>query len=215
MKRILVSTLILCMMAGVIHAQEKDDFQFGIRMGAQFSKLKGEGNSPKTTFESKHSKALIGPAFGFIFEIPVNAYFEIRPELNFGSQGQRFKNGNSVYSKWMGYVQVPVLLRGQYGNDKVRGFLQVGPQIGYGTFILDRFRSGSDIKDKNSYSFKDQSAKPFDAGIAIGVGAEFPAAKGMEVEARYYGGFTDINDSPITTFKTRNQSVHLTVAFKF
>lgn len=215
MKKILASTLILCMMVGVIHAQEKDDFQFGVRMGAQFSKLKGESVNSSNNFESKYSKSLIGPAFGFIFEIPVNAYFEIRPELNFGSQGQRFKNGKNVYSKWMGYVQVPILLRGQYGNDKVRGFVHVGPQFGYGTFILDRFRNGSDIISKTSKSFKDSPFKPFDAGIAIGVGAEFPAAKGMEVEARYYGGFTDINDSPITTFKTRNQSVHLTVAFKF
>lgn len=214
MKKIVLSFFALTMLLSVSFAAEKDPFQFGVRMGAQFSKIKGEGKNTGE-FESKYSKALVGPAFGFLFEIPVNAYFEIRPELNFGSQGQRFKSKDLVYSYWMGYVQVPVLLRGQYGNDKVRGFVHVGPQIGYGTFILDRFRGNNIKTQKESYSFKDMKLKPFDAGMTFGAGAEFPSAKGMEIEARYYHGLTDINDTGIKSFKTRNSSVHLTVALKF
>lgn len=215
MKKIIASALLVGSLFSAAHAAEKDDFQFGIRMGAQFSKLKGESDLGPN-FESKYAKSLVGPAFGFIFEIPVHANFEIRPELNFGSQGQKFAlPGDIKVNNWMGYVQVPVLFRGQYGSDKVRGFLQAGPQFGYGAFILSRAKDGNGNKEKEADSFSDQNLKPFDAGIAIGAGVEFPAANGIEIEARYYGGMANINDYGIDGLKTKNQSVSLTVAFKF
>lgn len=222
MKKIIASALLVGSLFSAAQAAEKDDFQFGIRLGAQFSNVKGNIITPNPlgvvgaiVAAKDESKALIGPAFGFIFEIPVHANFEIRPEINFGSQGRRFQDGDVVYSQWLGSVQVPVLFRGQYGNETVRGFVQAGPQFGYGAFLLDRFRNGNDIQEKNSYSLKDVKLKPFDAGISVGAGVEFPALKGMEVEARYYAGLTDINDHPLVSEKTTNQSVSLTVAFKF
>jgi|GEM_PF-3909444 len=214
MRKISILTLFCLTVLTAAVAGEKDDFQFGIRLGAQFSNIKGDvDNGPQ--FTSQYAKSLVGPAFGFIFEIPVLEYFEIRPELNFGSQGQRFKVNDLVYSKWMGYVQVPILFRGQYGSDKVRGFAHVGPQFGFGTFILDRLRNNDGIQEKHSYSFSDQKLKPFDAGIAFGAGVEFPSVKGMEVEARYYAGLANINDYGVSGLKTRNNSLHLTVSFKF
>ncbi len=213
MKKILTSTLALCMMIGIVFANGKDDFQFGIRMGMQFSNLI---EKPSGLDEmSDYKKMLVGPAFGFVFEIPVLEYFEIRPELNFGSQGVRYKDEDLVYSYWMGYVQVPIFLRGQYGTEKVRGFLQVGPQFGYGTFIMDRLR-GKNIKtEKESYTFKESYMKPFDAGLSIGAGVEFPSAKGVELEARYYAGMKNISDSGLKGHSIKNQSVHFTLTLKF
>lgn len=215
MKKLLASLILVSIILGTSHAAEKDDFQFGIRMGAQFSKLKGE-STDGPGFESKYLKSLAGPTFGFIFEIPITSYLEIRPELNFGSQGFKFAFPNdSKYNFWMGYVQVPVLIRGQFGGEKVRGFVHVGPQFGYGTFILERTKDANGEKDKKSHTFKDAKLKPFDAGLSVGAGVEFPAAKGMEVELRYYAGLKDINDNPLFKDKSKNQSLYLTVAFKF
>ncbi|MCO5248379.1 MAG: PorT family protein [Chitinophagales bacterium] len=219
MKRILSTVFSIALLGFYMntYAADKDNFQFGVRMGAQFSKLAAGDDADKIfNQDSKYAKSLVGPAFGFIFEIPVMANFEIRPELNFGSQGQRFKLPNDItYSYWMGYVQVPILLRGQFGNETVRGFLHAGPQFGYGTFILDRLLMKGGEKQKESYSFDDQKLKPFDAGIAIGVGAEFPKVAGMEVEVRYYLGMSNINDYGIKDLETKNRSLHLTLAFKF
>lgn len=214
MKKFLATALIAGALFSFSHAAEKDKFQFGIKMGAQFSKLKGE--SEIANFESGNAKNLVGPTLGFIFEIPVHANFEIRPELNFGSQGQRLNlPADHVFSLWMGYIQVPVLFRGQFGSDKVRGFLQAGPQFGYGAFALTRLRKGRENLERESLTFEELRLKPFDAGISLGIGVEFPAAKGMELEVRYYGGLTDINDTGIESFKTKNQSLHLTLGFKF
>lgn len=215
MKKLFATLLLAATLIGVSQAAEKDDFQFGIRLGMQFSEVKGfseNGNS----FTSKNAKSLAGPAFGFIFEIPITSYLEIRPELNFASQGQKFDIPNiGKRNFWMGYVQVPVLLRGQFGNEKVRGFVHVGPQFGYGTFILDRVKLENGDKDKESYTFKERKLKPFDAGITFGTGVEFPAAKGMELEVRYYAGLANINDYGVDGLKTQNRSLHLTLAFKF
>jgi opacity protein-like surface antigen len=215
MKKLLSTILLAAVLVGSSSAADKDDFQFGIRMGAQFSKLKGSAEKGPN-FESKNSRSLAGPTFGFLFEIPINEYLEIRPELNFGSQGQKFDIPNvGKYNYWMGYVQVPILIRGQYGNEKVRGFVHLGPQFGYGTFILDRVKFEDGTKDKESYSFKEQKLKPFDAGIAVGAGVEFPAAKGIELEVRYYAGLANINDYGVDGLKTQNQSIYLTLNIKF
>ena len=215
MKKLFSTLLLSALLIGSSFAAEKDDFQFGIRMGAQFSKLKGSSevisNSDKIDL-----KSLAGPTFGFIFEIPINEYLEIRPELNFGSQGRKFVDvRDTKYNYWMGYVQVPLLVRGQYGNETVRGFVQVGPQFGYGAFILDRFKDANDNKVKESYSFKEQKLKPFDAVITVGAGVEFPDAKGIEVEVRYYAGLTDINDYGIDGIDTKNTALYLTLNIKF
>jgi hypothetical protein len=41
MKKLLSTILLAAVLVGSSSAADKDDFQFGIRMGAQFSKLKG------------------------------------------------------------------------------------------------------------------------------------------------------------------------------
>lgn len=214
MKKLLSTLLLAAVLIGSSSAADKDDFQFGIRMGAQFSKVKGISDI-NTNSNSKVSKSLAGPTFGFIFEIPINEYLEIRPELNFGSQGFKFKYSNDdKYNFWMGYVQVPILIKGQYGNEKVRGFVNLGPQFGYGAFILERTKDSDEKKVKESYTFKEREFKPFDAGIAVGAGVEFPAAKGIELEVRYYAGLLNFNDSDEIK-EYRNSSLYLTLNIKF
>lgn len=200
----------LCMVLMAAKAGEKDDFSFGIRLGGQSSDVKGW---PKATlgFENKR---LLGPTMGFIFEIPVLEYFEIRPEVNFASQGTRVTKGDYVFSTWLGYVQVPVLLRGQYGNDKVRGFVHFGPQFGAGAFVFDREKNGDEIIKKTSDSFKDRNWKAFDAGLAFGAGVEFPSAKGLELELRYYSGLSNFQEREQFQ-ELKNNSLQFTLGVKF
>jgi hypothetical protein len=193
-------------------AQDKDKFNFGFRMGVSFADV-----SPN---ELKDAKKLVSPTAGFLFEIPILEYLEIRPELNFGSQGFRIKTGSNVYSRWLGYAQVPILIRGQYGNDKVRGFVQAGPQFGYGAFVLDRsMNKDTDDKEKDSYTFDELKYNAFDMGLAGGVGVEFPKAGHLELELRFYKGFSDLNDwgsggRPDGTDKLTNNALTVSLAFK-
>jgi hypothetical protein len=202
-------------------AQDKDKFNFGFRMGVSFADV----NFPNKTDAAKQ---LVSPTAGFIFEIPILEYLEIRPEINFGSQGFRSKVGSLTNSTWMGYGQIPILIRGQYGSEKVRGFIQAGPQFGYGAFILTRTidKDNDDIKNKESYNFDEvklnQSAigvNAFDMGIVGGAGVELPKAGHLELELRFYKGFSDLNDwgsngRPNGVDKLTNSSLTLSLAFK-
>jgi hypothetical protein len=213
MKRL--STILMSMLlACSVFAGEKDQFQVGLKMGGMFSDVSGDFKKTLPFGGVGEWKKLIGPQLGLVFEIPIIEYLEIRPEINFGSQGFRAVNGDAVLSTWMGYVQVPVLLRGQYGNEKVRGFAHVGPQFGYGLFVFDRLRNGSEVIEKTSDSFKDRNFKPFDAGLAFGAGVEFPSAKGLELELRYYTGFTNFNDIENAP-ELKNNSLMLSLGIKF
>ena len=212
----LTTLLLLCMVLMTAKAGEKDDFSFGIKLGGMISDVDTDFKKVKPTVlgDVGDWKKLIGPQFGFIFEIPVLEYFEIRPEVNFASQGNRAVAGEKVLSTWLGYVQVPILLRGQYGSDVVRGFVHVGPQFGAGIFVFDRERNGDEIIDKTSDSFKDRNWKAFDAGIAFGAGVEFPSAKGLELELRYYKGLSNFENKEGAP-SIKNNSLQFSLGVKF
>lgn len=210
----LTTLLLLCMVLMTAKAGEKDDFSFGIKLGGMISDIDSDFKNTKPFGGAGDWKKLIGPQFGFIFEIPVLEYFEIRPEVNFASQGLREVNGDIVKSTWLGYVQVPILLRGQYGSDIVRGFVHVGPQFGAGAFVFDRLRNGDEVIEKTSDSFSDRNWKAFDAGIAFGAGVEFPTAKGLELEVRYYKGLSDFQDLDGAP-SLKNNSLQFSLGVKF
>jgi hypothetical protein len=215
MKKISVF-LLTALMGFSVMAGEKDQFQVGLKLGGMFSNVSSELKNAKPVISGEIGdwKKLIGPQIGLFFEIPIMEYLEIRPEVNFGSQGDRAVAGERVKTTWLGYVQVPVLLRGQYGNDQVRGFVHVGPQFGYGVFVFDREKNGSEVINKTSDSFSDRNWKPFDAGISFGAGIELPAAKGLELELRYYAGltnFSDIENAP----EIKNNSLMFSLGIKF
>jgi opacity protein-like surface antigen len=212
----LTTLMMACMLVLTVFAGEKDKFSFGVRLGGQFSDVEGDFKKVKPFLGAGDWKRLIGPTMGFVFEIPVLEYFEIRPEINFASQGNRAINGDVVLTTWLGYVQVPLLLRGQYGSDVVRGFVHAGPQLGYGIFVFDRLRNGDEVIEKTSDSFSDRNWKPLDVGFSIGAGVEFPSAKNLELEVRYYKGFTDFNDVDVQGASAlKNNSLTLSLGVKF
>lgn len=211
MKRLSIVALLL-MFSVATFAQGKDKFNFGFRMGVSFADV-----SPN---ENDNAKKLVSPTAGFIFEIPILEYLEIRPEINFGSQGFRSQVGNIVNSTWLGYAQVPILIRGQYGNEKIRGFVQAGPQFGYGAFALNRLMNkDTDDKQKESLTFEELNFNAFDMGLAGGVGVELPKAGHLELELRFYKGFSDLvdwgsNGRPDNADKVTNNALTLSLAFK-
>jgi hypothetical protein len=208
--------LLTALMGFSVMAGEKDQFQVGLKLGGMISDVTSDFKKikPVVLGDVGDWKKLIGPQIGLFFEIPIIEYLEIRPEVNFASQGFRAISGDKVESTWLGYVQVPVLLRGQYGNDNVRGFVHVGPQFGYGVFVFDREKNGSEVIEKTSDSFSDRKWKPFDAGLSFGAGIELPAAKGLELELRYYTGFTNFNDIENAP-ELKNNSLMFSLGIKF
>lgn len=122
----------------------------------------------------------------------------------------------------LGYLQFPVLAKGSYGNDKISGFVNVGPQFGAGLFAARRIRTitdGDRDSEKIETSFDDLFLKRFDAGMAFGLGMECEKT-GFQFETRYYLGMADIRDwgdmgRPDGFKKTTNSAFHITLGYTF
>jgi len=216
--------LVLLIVAATLlpaRAQDDEKFEWGIKIGMVLASQEYEGKS------NPDLKQLIGPSAGFLFEIPICKYFEIRPELNFNTHGQRWvvESGDDkiVATQAWGYLEFPILAKVKYGNEKIGGFVNVGPQFGAGLFGETRTRSkinGERDSDRETIHFDDAifDFKRFDAGMAFGLGMECNKT-GIEVEARYYIGMADIqNESifhPSSEKKTTNRSLNFMVGWKF
>lgn len=92
--------------------------------------------------------------------------------------------------------------------------MHIGPQFGAGAFVFDRLRNGDEVIEKTSDSFSDRNWKAFDAGIAFGAGVEFPTAKGLELEVRYYKGLSDFQNNELLP-SIKNNSLQFSLGVKF
>lgn len=189
-------------------------YTLGFKIGSVISDIESDLRSTNPFNNSSNLKKLIRPQFGLFFEIPINRKFEIRPEVNFASQGIRAVNSNIVLSTWLGYVQIPILIRGQKSFGSIILFSQFGPQIGVGIFVIDRLKIGDEVVEKTTDSFNDRNWKSFDAGIALGAGVEFPKAKGLELEVRYYKGLTNFENQAGAP-ELKNNSLQFSLGVKF
>lgn len=208
-------------------AGEKDKFQFGAKVGLNLSDQKFTGKKEFADLNGGDWKMLPGFTLGFIGEIPLASFLEIRLESIFASQGRQYvtkvdgdnwEKNSIVY----GYVQFPVLLKGQFGNGNVRGFVNVGPQFSVGVIGLyrDKFKTdGERDSETETFNFKEENLKRFDMGLDGGIGIELKES-GFEIEVRYYQGFTDIADygdgeRPSGVDKFTNSGLSVNLGFKF
>lgn len=221
MKKLLV---LLVALAVIFPAKlnAEDNFDFGLKLGISFAFKNFEGKSSSPL----DFTPLYGPAGGIFGEVKINDYLAIRPEINFGSQGLRYKSemGDTkiINTTGLGYLQFPVLAKGSYGNDKISGFVNIGPQFGAGLFAAGRVKTitdGERDSEKIEITFDDLDFKRFDAGLAFGLGMECEKT-GLQVEGRYYMGMVDIKkwggmDRPDGFDKTTNSAFQFTVGWTF
>lgn len=226
MKKIaFISFLFLC--ATNVFAGGKDKFQFGVKVGLNLADQNFTGKKEFDQANEGSWNLLPGFTLGFIGEIPLASFLEIRLESIFASQGRQFsykldKNNWEKNSIAYGYVQFPVLLRGQFGNEKIRGFVHAGPQISVGVIGLyrDKFKiDGTRDSETETFNFKEEDLNRLDVGIDGGAGIEFKRS-GFEIEVRYYKGLTDIVDygdgeRPNGVSKFTNSGISVNLGFKF
>lgn len=149
-----------------------------------------------------------GMTMGFTARYTCEKYFNmlcaIQGEINYSQAGWK-ENPNSEetpYQRNLHYVQVPLLANLGFGRERggVKGFLVVGPQLGY--CIGESVREGARyltpqvlVGDLTQHDLKVQ--KKFEYGITGGLGMDVSTKKGYHfiVEGRYFYGLSDIFSS--------------------
>lgn len=125
MKKLFLITAVLFLGVSALNAQ---DLKFGAKIGANFSKLSGDGvNGDNLT--SFH--------VGVLAELNLIQNFSIQPELLYSSQGTDYQNEDIK----LDYVSVPVLAKFYVITDKLS--LEAGPQFSFlvNKDVPDTFRT--------------------------------------------------------------------------
>lgn len=153
--------------------------EIGLKAGANFSNTDIDNAESITAFH--------GGAYGLV----KLANIGIQPEVLWSKQGNDLTGGTLDLT----YVNIPVLLK-LYVPLGLN--LQLGPQFG---MLVD-----SKALDANGNDFSD-NLKDSDLSAAIGAGWDAPF--GLQFNARYLLGLSDINDGAGDAIKNRNFQISI------
>ena len=115
--------------------------------------------------------------------------------------------GGSVERK-LRYYSVPVLIKYKFKNNF---YLNGGVQLGLLANAYDEFTNKIIDKEDLTYKLKiKDQLRPIDMGLSAGLGYRLLGGNGMNIEARFYYGLTDILIAQASV-PQYNRSIYLTV----
>ena len=118
---------------------------------------------------------------GLVFRYAGHKVCAIQVELNYMQRGWREVLTNVDYTRRLDYIEIPLLMHLYFGGEHVRGFFNLGPQIGY--CFHDVATGAQNPQYTHQY---EEVQKPFDWGLAGGLGMYYRHEKvGLfQLEAR-------------------------------
>ena len=167
---------------------------FGVKGGATLSKV----NFRPSVREGFLPGMTAGASVRYIEE----KYFGIIGEVNFCQFGwkedfSRQTPDTYQFSHTMNYLTAAMLSHIFFGNEPIRVFINMGPQIGF--YLSDSYTSNFDINDLPDFSaswvtqqYYEPIKTKIDYGITAGLGIELKLKKhSIILEGRYYYGLND------------------------
>ena len=172
---------------------------------------------------------VLGDTYGVTFKYWEERNFGLIAEINYEQRGwkENFEEAPYSFERHLNYIQVPLLTSIFFGGKNVKGFVNLGPEVGYmiGTSYSANFdvNNVGALPDFPSNRTTDQltmePTKKFDYGISGGLGIEFAIKRKnlINLEARYYFGIGNIfPDERADTFAaSRGMSIMLTLGYSY
>ena len=191
---------------------------FGVRAGATFNTISQTDVIDAVTPDIDY---LVGFSGAFFAEVPITNGLSFQPELAFSQKGFSIRQdadaelfgfdlpiGVRANSRF-DYLEIPLLLKGKFGNEKVKGFVMAGPALGYATGGNLRTRSTGFIEFDLLNTSIDLDAinyERFEVSGIVGAGLSIDAGFGnIMLDARFQQGFTELYDIPFLAERVRNQ----------
>lgn len=218
MKRISEIIFILCCFLIIpVQAQTKTskEISIGAGGGVTLSKVSMKP-SVKQGFK-------LGSTMGFRFRYIEEKYFGFQVELNYAQQGwkENFEGEPYSYSRTLQYLELPAMTHIFFGNDRIRGFVNLGPQVGL--YLSDSYKSNFNIQAPPAFEtprvkvqYTSEVANKIDYGICAGGGIEFRIGKNSFIaEGRYYFGLGDIFKNRKKDFFTSSSNQVISVGLSY
>ena len=142
-----------------------------------------------------------GPTFGLTGRMTMGKNVGLQVELNYAQQGwkERYEDedGKPIdtyqYSRQLNYIQFPFYTRVQFNDKNVKGFILVGPQIGYmlGEATRENLHGATPGRENIQHGMPVE--QKFEWGISGGLGIEMRSGIGcFTLEGRYLFSLGDI-----------------------
>ena len=190
--------------------------------------VKAVGSFSRMSF-SPSVKQSFRPGFtiGVTARYTEEKHFGLIAELSLTQKGwnENFEGAPYQYGRTLTYIEMPLLTHIFFGSKRMKGFFNLGPQIGY--MISDKkstnLTPGQDMPDlvrprQTEQLWMDVSRK-FDYGITAGIGGEYRITPKQSVmlEGRFYFGLGNIYPAgkadPFSA--SRSMSIQASVAYLF
>lgn len=133
--------------------------------------------SPQVNYMTPITKGCVpGGEGGLVFRYSEQKCCAIQVELNYMQRGWAEKGaddyGSANYTRKLHYLELPMMMHLYFGSPTFRGFLNVGPQIGY--CIKEEMSGETSFDDGPQYNPIDNR---FDWGITGGLGFYYRSHK--------------------------------------
>lgn len=220
-----IALMIVMLLAGSTASAQRTyepHFYVGGKAGATFSKV---------AFTPGIEQSMnVGTTFGVTARYTEEKYFGLIAELKIEQRGwkEKFEETDFSYSRTLTYIQLPLLTHIYFGSDKFKGFINLGPSVGY--MISSSISSNFDYENPGSVEgfpyenrHVNQMAMPiknkFDYGILGGAGIELIVNKrhSLFLEGRYYYGLGNIFSAKKKDefSASRGNSIEVTLGYMF
>lgn len=216
-----VAALLLASATASAQRHYKPHIHVGVHGGMSMS---------RTSFYPTVSESYLnGYQFGVSFRYAEERHVGLLAELNIEQRGWKedYDEAPFAYQRQLTYIELPVLTHIFFGSRVVKGFFNLGPQIGY--MIGQKTTANFDYADaENVPGFPENHrtqqlamkiSNKFDYGITAGAGVEFVVARRncIAIEGRYYYGLGNIFPSSKKDYfsSSRGSSILVTLSYMF
>lgn len=221
--RLIAVAMLMSLTAGVSAQRAYEPhFAIGGKAGMTFSKM--------AFTPGVEQSMLSGMTAGVAVRYTEENFFGLIGELKIEQRGwkEKFEETDFAYSRTLTYVQLPLLTHIYFGGSKVKGFVNLGPSVGYmiSSSISSNFDyenpaavEGFPIENRHTGQMTLPIKNKFDYGILGGAGVEFIIKKrhSIMLEGRYYYGLGSIFSSTKKDefSASRGNSIEITIGYLF
>lgn len=147
---------------------------------------------------------------GLVFRLNGHKNCGLQVEVNYLQRGWREVNSSGTYTRRLHYIEIPAMSHIYFGKKRGRGFVNIGPQIGY--CVADEGGRGTELTANGPQYAR--IAKRFDWGVTAGIGGGYRSRNaGMwQMEARFNFSLGTLFGSRTTDyFKDMSNPMELSV----
>lgn len=183
----------------------------------------------RTNFNPSVQQSMLpGITAGAMFRYIEEKNFGLIAEFNLAQRGwkEAFDDSDFSYNHRFTYLELPILTHIFFGNNRVKGFFNLGPELG--VMIADGVSSNFDYHNAATMEYFVQNTRHIeqmtmkvknrlDYGICAGAGMEINlnAKQSLLLEGRFYYGLTDAFPNHKTDVFSSSNSMTISVTLGY